>query len=258
MKRYARLNALLDEMAAHGHVDVEEMARQLEVSASTVRRDLNQLTEQQLVTRTRGGAVAAGVSYDLPLRYKASRHQPEQVRIGQAASRLIHPGDIVGLNGGATTTEVARGLAARGPAGAAGEITVVTNAVNIAAELIVRRNVKLLLTGGLAKPRSFELIGPFAAETLNQLDLDVAVIGVDAIDPDTGAKALDPDEAQLAKLMIARSRRTIVVADTGKLHARGLARICDWSQVRLLVTDAEASEPGLATIRAHGVEVITV
>jgi DeoR family transcriptional regulator of aga operon len=258
MKRYARLNALLDEMAAHGHVDVEQMAHRLEVSASTVRRDLNQLTEQQLVTRTRGGAVAAGVSYDLPLRYKASRQQPEQVRIGQAAARLIHPGDIVGLNGGATTTEVARGLAARGPAGAAGEITVVTNAVNIAAELIVRRNVKLLLTGGLAKPQSFELIGPFAADTLSQLDLDVAVIGVDAFDPNDGVKALDPEQAQITKLMVARSRRTIVVSDSAKLHARGLARICDWAQVQVLITDAGAAEPELDRIRARGVEVTVV
>jgi DeoR family transcriptional regulator of aga operon len=245
-------------MAAHGHVDVEQMARRLEVSASTVRRDLNQLTEQQLVTRTRGGAVAAGVSYDLPLRYKASRHQPEQVRIGQAAARLIHPGDVVGLNGGATTTEVARGLAARGPAGAAGEITVVTNAVNIASELIVRRNVKLLLTGGLAKPQSFELIGPFAADTLSQLDLDVAVIGVDALDPDDGVKALDPEEAQLTKLMVARARRTIVVSDSAKLYARGLARICDWTQIQVLITDAGAPEPELDRIRAHGVEVTVV
>ena len=258
MKRYARLNALLDEMAAHGHVDVEEMAHRLEVSASTVRRDLNQLTEQQLVTRTRGGAVAAGVSYDLPLRYKASRHQSEKVRIGQAAARLIHPGDVVGLNGGATTTEVARGLAARGPAGSAGEITVVTNAVNIAGELIVRRHVKLLLTGGLAKPQSFELIGPFAAETLHQLDLDVAVIGVDAIDPDAGVKALDPDEAQIIKLMVARSRRTIVVSDSSKLHARALAKICDWTAVQLLITDVDAPQPELDRIRAHGVEVICV
>jgi DeoR family transcriptional regulator of aga operon len=258
MKRYARLNALLDEMAEHGHVDVEQMAHRLEVSASTVRRDLNQLTEQQLVTRTRGGAVAAGVSYDLPLRYKASRQQPEQVRIGQAAARLIHPGDIVGLNGGATTTEVARSLAARGPAGAAGEITVVTNAVNIAGELIVRRNVKLLLTGGLAKPQSFELIGPFAADTLGQLDLDVAVIGVDALDPDDGVKALDPEQAQITKLMVARGRRTIVVSESSKLHARGLARICDWAQVQVLITDAGAAEPDLDRIREHGVEVTVV
>jgi len=258
MKRYARLNSLLDEMAEHGHVDVDVMADRLGVSASTVRRDLNQLTEQQLVTRTRGGAVAAGVSYDLPLRYKASRHHPEKVRIGQAAARLIHPGDIVGLTGGATTTEVARGLAARGPAGAAGEVTVVTNAVNIAGELIVRRHVKLLVTGGLAKPQSFELVGPFAADTLHQLDLDVAVIGVDAIDPDTGVKALDPDEAQITKLMVARSRRTVVVSDSSKLHARALARVCDWSQVQVLVTDTDAPGPDLERIRSHGVEVICV
>jgi len=256
MKRYARLNALLDEMAEHGHIDVEQMARRLEVSASTVRRDLSQLTEQQLVTRTRGGAVAAGVSYDLPLRYKAAKHQTAQVRIGQAAARLVHDGDIVGLNGGATTTEVARCLASRGPAVAGNEITVVTNAVNIAGELIVRRNVKLLLVGGVAKSQSFDLVGSFATDMLEQLDLDVAVVGVDAIDPDAGVKALDPDEAQVTKLMVARSRRTVVVSDSSKLHARALARVCDWSQVQVLVTDAEAPAADLDRVRGHGVEVV--
>jgi len=256
MKRYARLNALLDEMAEHGHVDVDEMARRLEVSTSTVRRDLNQLTEQQLVTRTRGGAVAAGVSYDLPLRYKAAKQDPNQVRIGQAAARLVHAGDIVGLTGGATTTEVARGLAARGPGGAAGDITVVTNAVNIATELIVRRNVKLLLVGGLGRPGSFELVGPFAADMLAQLDLDVAVISADALDPAAGLKALDPDEAQVARLMVSRARRTVVVAGSATLRARALARICDWQQVQVLVTDPDAPEPDLETIRGHGVEIV--
>ena len=128
--------------------------------------------------------------------------------------------------------------------------------MNIAGELIIRRHLKLMLIGGLAKPQSFELIGPFAADMLNQLDLDLAVIGVDAIDPDAGVKALDPDEAQINRLMVARSRRTVVVSDSSKLHARGLARICDWSKVHVLVTDTDAPEPDLSRIRAHGVEVI--
>jgi DeoR family transcriptional regulator of aga operon len=258
MNRYARLNALLDLMAREGHVDVEQLAEKLEVSPSTIRRDLNHLTEQQMVTRTRGGAVASSVSYDLPLRYKTAKRHSQKARIGAAAARLIRAGDIVGLNGGTTTTEVARCIATREPAAASDQITIVTNAINIAGELTVRRHLKLVLTGGVVKPRSFELIGPYATETLQQLDLDVAVIGVDALDPQSGAKALDPDEAQVNKVMVGRSRRVILVADSSKLQARAFARICDWPQVNVLITDTEATASDLAAIRNHGVEVMTV
>jgi DeoR family transcriptional regulator of aga operon len=258
MKRYARLNALLDVMATDGHVDVEQLAEQLNVSASTVRRDLNHLTEQQLVTRTRGGAVASSISYDLPLRYRSAKRQPEKARIGEAAARFVRGGDVVGLNGGTTSTEVARAIATSRPADATDQITIVTNAINIAGELTVRRQLRLVMTGGVARPQSFELIGPYAGDTLQQLDLDIAVIGVDAIDPTAGAKALDPDEAQVSKLLIARSRRVILVADSTKLQARAFARICGWSEVHVLITDAEADADAVDTIRAAGVEVVTV
>ncbi|MGH3366613.1 MAG: DeoR/GlpR family DNA-binding transcription regulator, partial [Nocardioidaceae bacterium] len=166
MNRMARLNSLLEILARDGRVSVEEAAERVGVSAATIRRDLDQLAQQQLLTRTRGGAVVNGVSYDLPLRYKTAKHAPEKQRIGSAAANLVPPGSVVGLNGGTTTTEVARVLATRadlnstatGPA-----LTVVTNALNIANELTVRPHVKIVLTGGVARPQSYELIGPLAS-----------------------------------------------------------------------------------------------
>jgi DeoR family transcriptional regulator of aga operon len=258
VKRHARLNALLDAMAENGQVDVDEMALRLEVSASTVRRDLNHLTEQQLVKRTRGGAVASAVSYDLPMRYKAPKQQAAKVRIGQAAALLVGSSDIVALNGGTTTTEVARSLATREITSSALAITIVTNAINIAGELTVRRHLKLVMTGGTVKPQSFELIGPFAMDTLNQLDLDVAIIGAEALDPAAGVKAMDSDEAQISRLMAARARRVVVAADSSKLHARAFARVCAWAQVSVLVTDAEAPQADLDQIRSAGVEIVAV
>jgi DeoR family transcriptional regulator of aga operon len=253
MSRYSRHNALLAALAADGHLDVDEIAARLQVSASTIRRDLEHLSQQQLVTRTRGGAVASSVSYDLPSRYQAAKGQSNIARIGQAAGQLIRPGDIVGLGGGVTTTEVARYLANAGE-----RITILTNAINIAGELAVRPHVTLMLTGGIAKQHSYDLVGPFAIDTLEHLDLDVAVIGADAIDPQAGPKALDGDKAQLARLMITRSRKAILVAASGKLRARAFIRICPWDQVQILVTDSEIASEDIHQIREHGVEVLTV
>src|SRR3954451_5809204 len=113
MDRYARWNALLELLTEGGRVSVEDAAAKLAVSQATIRRDFDQLAQQQMITRTRGGAVANGGSYDLPLRYKTAKHSAEKQRIGTGAAALVDPGMVVGLNGGTTTTEVPRALAVR-------------------------------------------------------------------------------------------------------------------------------------------------
>ena len=166
------------------------------MSPSTIRRDLNFLAEQQLLSRTHGGAVSASVNYDLPVRYRRSATSTEKVRIGHAAASLIPDGAVVGLSGGTTTTEVARALAGDDAAGSheTKQVTIVTNAINIASELTVRRRIKLIVTGGAARLHSFELTGPLAYDALAQFDLDVAVLGVNELDPDWGAKVADADD----------------------------------------------------------------
>ncbi|CAM5707248.1 HTH-type transcriptional regulator UlaR [Streptomyces violaceorubidus] len=105
--------ALLELLVEQGRLDVEEAATELEVSAATIRRDFDRLAEQQMLVRTRGGAVVHGVSYELPLRYKTARRASEKQRVAQAVAALVAPGEAVGLTGGTTTTEVARALAVR-------------------------------------------------------------------------------------------------------------------------------------------------
>jgi DeoR family transcriptional regulator, aga operon transcriptional repressor len=263
LNRYARMNALLDAMATDGHLEVGELAKKLGVSPTTIRRDLNMLHEQQLVTRTRGGAVATMVNYDLPIRYRKAAHGSEKARIGRAAAGLVTAGDTVGINGGTTTTEVARAIAEihSDPTltgGPSRQITIVTNAINIANELTVRRHVRLVMTGGVSRLQSFELTGPLAADTLAQIDLDYAMIGVDAFDPDTGAKAADEDEARINQLMVRQARKTIVVADSSKFTARAFARICPLADVHTLITDRAAPADAVARIRDAGVRVLTV
>src|SRR5215472_16630463 len=160
VSRYRRWNELLELLAADGQLQVEHAAQVLGVSAATVRRDFDELARQQMLTRIRGGAVAKGVTYDLPLRYKTERHPSEKQRIAAVAADLVLPGQIAGLNGGTTTTELARALAVRADlnSGAASPaVTIVTNALNIATELAVRQHIKIVTTGGVARPQSYEL-----------------------------------------------------------------------------------------------------
>jgi len=259
MTRHERLNALLEYLAREGQLDVHEAAGELDVSTATIRRDLDHLAQQQMLTRTRGGAVANSVSYDLPLRYKTARQASEKQRIGAAAAKLVPAGATVGLNGGTTTTEVARALATRVDLhGDRSEpsVTVVTNAVNIANELTVRSHVKIVVTGGVARAQSYELIGPLASRVLNELTLDIVFLGVDAFDAEAGAAAHNEGEASTNALMVGRASQVVVVSDSTKLGKRAFARICDTAAVQILITDSDASDEDIRGFVDAGIRVI--
>ncbi len=260
MTRYRRLNDLLELLAADGQVRVEQAAEQLGVSAATVRRDFDDLAAQQMLTRIRGGAVARGVTYDLPLRYKTERHPTEKHRIAAVAAAMVRPGQVVGLNGGTTTTEVARALAVRADLQSgdplAPALTVVSNALNIAAELAVRQHIKTVVTGGVARPQSYELTGPLATGVLEQVTLDVAILGVDGIDAAAGATAHHEGEASINRLMTQRAERVIVAADSSKAGRRAFARICAAGEVDVLVTDAGIDPARSSALAEAGVRVV--
>ncbi len=138
MTRQQRLNALLELISQNGDVSIPEISDALGVSAATARRDLGSLAEQRLVTRTHGGASALGTGYELPLQYKIARQADAKHSIATAASELVNPGDSVGLNGGTTTTEVARSLGKLSRFVLGDNqigLKLVTNALNVAFEL---------------------------------------------------------------------------------------------------------------------------
>ncbi|MEO3766044.1 DeoR/GlpR family DNA-binding transcription regulator [Streptomyces sp. B8F3] len=267
MNQHERHGALLRLLAERGRLDVEAVAVEVAVSAATIRRDLDQLAEQQLLVRTRGGAVPNDVAYDLPLRHRAGRDAVEKERIGRAAAAMAERGMVVGLNGGTTTAAVARALAARADwgdgegDGARGDgqpaVTVVTNALNIAAELAVRRSVKVVVSGGVAMPSSYELVGPLAGHILREIRLDIAFVGADAVDAEHGASARDEHEASINALLAAQAAKLVVVADSTKLGVRTFARICPPADIDVLVTDDRAADKtrgfdkrGMSVVRA--------
>ncbi len=260
MDRYVRWNSLLELLSEQGRITVEDAAARLAVSQATIRRDFEQLAQQQMITRTRGGAVANGVSYDLPLRYKSAKHSAEKQRIGEAAANLVVPGTVVGLNGGTTMTEVARALAVRpdlNTSGDCAQLTVVTNAMNIANELLVRSRMKIVVAGGVVRPQSYELVGPLGGALLREVSLDVALLGVDALDVTLGAAAHHEGEAAMNSLMVGRARRVVIIADSSKLGGHAFARICPIERIDTLVTDSGAEPQIVAAFRATGVQVVT-
>src|SRR5262245_39763495 len=201
MRQAERLSAIMERLAADGSVDVTDLVGHLGVSPATARRDLQLLEDQRMLNRTHGGAVARDLWYELPLRYKAARYEGEKRRIAVEAATRVADGAVVGFTGGTTTTEVARAIVDRR------RITVVTNALNIAGELAIRADVKLVVTGGTARSESYELVGPVAEQALERLNLDVAFVGVDGISVDAGLTTHHEIEAHTNRTMIERAGR---------------------------------------------------
>jgi DeoR family transcriptional regulator of aga operon len=250
MRQEVRLGLILQELNASGSVGVTELAGRLEVSEASVRRDLHLLENQNLLTRTHGGAVASGVLYELPMRYRGGQHHDAKRAIAAAAAELVTQEiSSVGLNGGTTTTEVARALAAR-PG-----LRVVTNALNIASELAVRSNIELVVCGGSARAESYELVGPLAELTLANLNLDLAIIGVDGISATAGLTTHHEVEAHTNRALLRAAERVAVVADSSKIGRRGFAKIGDLDLVGDLITDSAAAPSDVAALRSVGLRV---
>jgi DeoR family transcriptional regulator of aga operon len=244
-----RLSAILEQLSGDGSVNVTDLSRRFDVSLATIRRDLQLLEGQRLIGRVHGGAVARGVLYELPLRYKAARQQAEKRRIAHAAAEQVAENATVGLSGGTTTTEVARALAERRG------LTIVTNALNVASELAVRSNLKLVVPGGVARPESYELVGPIAEAGLEGLNLDLAFLGVDGISAESGCTTHHEVEAYTNRTLIRRARRVVVVADGSKLGRVAFARICTVAEVDELITDTAADPREIRRIEDAGVRV---
>lgn len=252
MRQNARFEAIVRRLSEAGSIGVRELATALEVSPATIRRDLQTLEEQRLLARTHGGATTSNVLYELPLRYKAGHLKDEKRRIAGAAAARVEEGMAIGLTGGTTTMEVARAVSEHA------HLTVVTNSLSIGSELAVRPNLRLVVTGGVARSASYELVGPLADATLASLNLDIAFVGVDGIDVDAGLTTYHEAEAHTNRAMIARARSVVVVSDHSKLTKVAFAQICELAAIHEVVCDTGAEPCAVANLRSAGITVTLV
>lgn len=247
-QRYEKIRAHLE---AYQVLSNATLCKLLGVSEATIRRDLEYLEKQGVLERTHGGAILSQQMKVEPEYAARARAHPEEKRlIGEAAAKLIEPGDTVFINSGTTTTEVIRHI----PAGK--QITVVTN--NLSAALEVREaGFELILLGGTYYPRSNAVVGHFASENLRRLNANKTFIGADGISLKYGYTVPSNPEAELVRLMIERTHGSvIVVADASKWGVVSNFEVARIDEVHLLVTDARFSKQARAEMKARKVQVL--
>jgi len=248
-----RRRKILELMHRDGRVLVKDLARHFKISQITIRKDLEILDTQGAVQRTHGGAlpVQAGALLDPTLREKEKLHRKEKLRIAEAAAKMVEEGQSVLLDSGTTTTAIARALKD------ASRLTVITNSINIAAEL-AGTHVEVILTGGMLRKNSFSLVGPLAEQTLRQLSADILFLGVDGFDTRAGLFTPNLLEAQVNRAMIEISRRTIAVCDSSKFGRRSLCNIMPVSAVHEIITDNLIPKSDLRALKEAGIKVTVV
>jgi len=246
---------VLDLVDQDGQATVADIAKRFSISAVTARGDLDTLASIGAVVRSHGGAVRRlEAAQDYPLRTKEAIHREEKIRIGRAAAELIQPGETVILDSGTTTAEIARHL----KLAKIQSVTVITNALNIAGELMDAPGISLIMIGGLLRPVSCSFVGPQAEAMMNEVHADRLFLAVDGFDLENGPSTPDVLEAQLNNVMIRSAREVNVVADFSKLGRRSVSKIGPFESIRRLITDSRATSEFTAALRKKGIEVIEV
>lgn len=248
-----RRRQILEMVQRDGRVLVNDLSRHFRISQITIRKDLEVLDGKGVIHRTHGGAlpVQAGALLDPTLREKEKLHRKQKTLIAQAAARLVEEGQSVLLDSGTTTTAIARALKDRA------QLTVITNAINIAAEL-AGTHIDVILSGGMLRKNSFSLVGPLAEQTLRQLSADILFLGVDGFDTKAGLFTPNLLESEVNRIMVGIARRTVAVCDSSKFGRRSLCNIMPVEAIHEVITDKQIPKADLQRLKEAGVKVTLV
>lgn len=248
-----RRRAILNTLNRDGRVLVKDLAEEFQISQITIRKDLEVLQGRGLLHRTHGGALTppSGALSDPSVQEKEKLHRAEKMRIAQAAVRLVEEGQSILLDSGTTTMAIARALRHFRT------LTVITNAINIAAEL-ANTEIEVILTGGTVRKNSFSLVGYLAEETLRHLSADTLFLGVDGFETRLGLSTPNLQEASVNRVMVEISQRVVAVCDSSKFGRRSLSTIVPPNAIHHVITDKKITKTDIQNLKDAGVAVTLV
>lgn len=248
-----RRQEILDLLTRSGRVSVTELSQRFGVSEVTIRADLHSLAQRKLIVRTHGGAVPAsqGVS-ELALVLRRQRQVRQKWLIGQAGAALIEDGDAIFLDSSSTSLAIAHQLKEHR------HLTVVTNSLEVARELLDATGVEVALIGGMMQRETASLVGGFGVDDLRRFHLQKGFFGAHGIDLQTGLSDVSPEEAAVKRLFVERCTQVVAVLDATKWGRSGVASFARLEDVDCVISDSAAPEAQVAQVQSLGIEVTLV
>jgi len=244
---------ILDSLNKDGFIKVMDMAKSLDVTTVTIRKDLKQLEEKKLLYRTHGSARPVNpLASDLNVSEKEKMKKDEKKRIALAANNLIEENDTIIIASGSTVYTLAENIKPLK------HLTVVTASLKVSILLNEMNNVDVLQLGGTVRKNSGSVSGDSTIRFFDDITCSKLFLGVDGIDPEYGITNSNMEEAHLNKKMIDSSLRTIILSDSSKFGKRGFWKICNLDQVDMIITDSGISPAMAKLVEETGTELIIV
>jgi DeoR/GlpR family transcriptional regulator of sugar metabolism len=244
-----RQQIILDRLARRGRVLAGDLAREFCTSEDTIRRDLREMAAAGKCRRVYGGALPLSPASG-PLAARQTEAPERKAALGRTAVALVRPGQIVFFDAGSTNAAIVRAL----PPGLG--IVIATNAPDIAADLVGRPGVELIVIGGRVDPRSGAALGARALRDAREIRVDLAFLGACAVDAEAGVAAFDAEEAEFKRLIAEGAKAVAAAVTTDKLGTAAPFAVMPASRLTHLVVEADAPEAALAALRRAGVDVL--
>jgi DeoR family transcriptional regulator, fructose operon transcriptional repressor len=243
-----RRQAILAEVSERSAVAADELAREFDVSVETIRRDLRNLQRQGLLDRVYGGATRpAGRSSEGSFAARSTRHIEAKRAIAALAASLVEPGETIVIDVGTTALEVARAL----PPAFHGRV--LTNSVPAALELAARDQVEIMLCGGQVRPGDAACSGAHAEAFFAEFYADRAFLGSGGVHPEAGLTDYYPAEVVVRRTIIAHTAACYVLADSSKLGAIAVHRVCPLDRITAVITDDRGTHGASQAVEEAGV-----
>lgn len=247
-----RMRGIMKILEKENRVLISDLCKKFNTTAVTIRKDLDLLEKEGGLKRTHGGAILnRSLFHGLALNEKEKLNSDEKDRIAAEAAKMISEGDVIILDSGSTTTQLAKKI--KNMKG----LTVLTNAVNIALEL-VNSELEIVLTGGSLQKNSSTLVGPLADDSLSKISADKLFHGVDGIDYKIGLTTPNVTEANTSRAMMQRAGENILLVDSSKFGRRSLGVICQVKEIDKIITTKAMDKMEIKKLNDLGVEVIIV
>ena len=244
---------ILESLAKNGFIKVIDIAKELDVTPVTTRKDLKYLEEKKLLYRTHGSASPINpLTSDIDVQEKEKLRKDEKKRIAIEAAKLVEENDSIIIASGSTVHMFAEQIVPTN------HLTVVTASLKTALLLNAVNNIEVIQLGGTVRKNSFSVIGDYTSQFFEQITCSKLFLGVDGIDLEYGITNSNIEEAILNKKMIEASLRTIILADSSKFGRRGFGKICNLDRIDVIITDSGISKSMAQSIEEMGIELMIV
>lgn len=246
-----RRNAILAALSSEGKVIVSDLSKQFDVTEETIRRDIEKLSREGLATKTYGGAVSnVSPSIDLPYNIRKRVNIEQKQQIADKVASMINDGDRIMLDASSTAIFVIRKIKSKK------NITIITNSVEILLELADKTGWTILSTGGMLKEGAFSMVGASAEKMIRGYHVDLAVCSAKGIDERMGITDSNEKDSEMKQAIFAAANKRVLAVDNTKFDTISFVKVCDISDVDVVVTDTDPGESWRTRLPEHGVELI--